>query len=182
MPKTHRNKQEKSVALGPEVSCFEEPGDTSAPSTSVFGFVGRGKVMFASEEGRGTNGPANTAPMSGQRWGWDPGPLFFPFPRLPLTPCTSRITGALPSPGFFNHKACKWVTLSVGYCVSSGNTHRLCDLTVRSHVLTGGPQGVIASLNMFSQTLNGETIVPASWGRTSDGNSKAPILRGASGW
>lgn len=129
------------MALGPEVSCHEEPGDTAALSTSVFGFVGRRKVMFASEEGRVTNGPANTASMSGQRRGWDPGPLFFSFPCLPLTPCGSIVTGALPSLGFFNHKGCKWVTLSVGNCVSSGNKHRLCDPTVWSHVLTGGLQG-----------------------------------------
>ena len=41
------------MALCPEVSCCEDPGDTAALSRWVFG---RRKVMFASEEGRVTNG------------------------------------------------------------------------------------------------------------------------------
>lgn len=41
------------MALCPEVSCCEDPGDTAALSSWVFG---RRKVMFASEEGRVTNG------------------------------------------------------------------------------------------------------------------------------
>lgn len=42
------------MALCPEVSCCEEPGDTAALSSSLFGFVGGRKVMFASEEGKVT--------------------------------------------------------------------------------------------------------------------------------
>ena len=42
------------MALCPEVSCCEEPGNTAALSSFFFGFVGGRKVMFASEEGKVT--------------------------------------------------------------------------------------------------------------------------------
>ena len=119
------------MALCPEVSCCEDPGDTAALSSWVL------------EEERSCSPVKRAGSPTGCKHSIHVGTEKGLGPRTPVVPLPSSSSHSLwiQSHGSsLNHRVCKWVTLSIGNCGSLGNKHRLSDLTVLSHLLTGGPQ------------------------------------------